>query len=251
MAGCAACSFEGGGSNAIIDAPVVDALGLEVVVPPDARPTDMGPTMEAMPTTACGGRLWVTDFGSDPTAEDRNGDAEPDWAHRNASAFPTSELSGGLWRPTMGSQPLDTQPRQVFTTRTLIDGRMRGTSVDDAALGALFWINVGYDSSSTFAPLYLSVRLQSGGTQLVRLFTKNPAGIEQLIEQGTVTGFVDFQFDIDPTNLTATYAVSGLTGSVANLMRQLVGPTPIHGWATIMAAGTGAELDHISVEVCP
>jgi len=211
---------------AVHDAPAPDAAGL------------------------CGGKVWQTDFSTDPTQLDGNGDGTNDWMLRDGSPFPTSQLVAGVWQTPNASQPLDTQPKQPFLTRTIIHVRMRNTTTSGSK-GAVFWINVGYDGSGTFAPLFVDVKLQSNNTQSALVMRKTSAGVEQNVATlpGLGTDFVDVDLDIDPTTLMFTYAIAGSTGT-ATLNRQ-TGSTATDEWATAVAFSVASEFDSVRVEVCP
>jgi len=200
---------------------------------------------------ACGGKLWIADFSTDPSQLDVNGDGVKDWALRDGSTFPTSQLSGGVWHvPSAGLPPLDTQPKQPFTTRTLVQARMRGTA-SNGARGAVFWINVGYQADNSFAPLFVDAKLEVDNTLTLHVLTKTAAGLEQELAQhsGLPNDFVDFSIDIDPSTLRATFAGGGIAGTY-QLVQQAAG-TATDQWATLTAYSTAAEFDAIRVEVCP
>ena len=198
---------------------------------------------------SCNGKVWFTDFSTDPTALDLNGDAVPDWALRTAAAFPTAQLIGGVWSTPSSSTPLDTQPKQPFITRVLVHVRMRSITTSGAR-GAVFWINVGYDGSGTFAPLYVDAKLQSNGTQTLHFMRKTVASVED--EFATITGlgagFLDVELDIDPATLGVSYLGAGTSGTTT-LNRLTSGATD--QWATVVAYSGAAEFDEVRVEVCP
>lgn len=200
--------------------------------------------------SACGGKVWFADFSTDPTTQDLNGDGVDDWALRDGTAFPTSQLANGVWSNPAVGKPLDTQPKQDFTTRVVVHVRLRDTGVG-GAYGAVFWINVGYQSNNSFAPLFVGATLQANNTQTLEVHTKTVTGVETTLAQkgGYPPDFIDVDLDIDPQTLEASYAAPGLQGS-SMLMRQPPG-TATDKWATVIAYDGSADFDSVRVEVCP
>ena len=213
-----------------------------VLVAPDAAST-----LDALPT--CGGKVWLADFSSDPTLLDLNGDGVPDWAMRDGSLFPVSQLTDGIWSVPAGSQPLDSQPKQTFTTRTLVHGRMRGKTVNSVN-GAQFWINVDYDGSGMFAPLFVEAILQADNTQTLTVWTKMPPSTELQLTQvtGLTTDFLDFDLDINPATPSVQFTGGGVSTDLT-LMR--LASTATDQWATVTASSQAADFDYLRVEVCP
>jgi hypothetical protein len=210
--------------------------------PPDAPVGDV-----------CSGKLWFADFTNNPTTEDLNGDGMNDWAIRNGGSLDPQQLFGGIWHIPQPGEPLDTQPRQDFLTRTIVDVRMRNTATSGLK-GAVFWINVGFDTAGTRAPLFVDVKLQTDGSQTAYVMTKNAASQE--IISATVpnlpAGFIDVHLDVLPVTLKSGWSINGgLTASagVVNLVRTTA--TGDDRWATVIAFGGAAEFDSVKVEVCP
>jgi hypothetical protein len=244
----AGCGFQHGalGSSQGDDAQLGDDAK-----PDDARALDT--LLDGTPiANVCGGKIWLADFTNDPTAEDLNGDGTSDWAIRNGGTLDTNQLFGGVWHIPSAGSPLDTQPKQDFNTRTIVDVRMRNTTTSGAK-GAVFWINVGFVAGS-FAPLFVDVKLQTNSSQTAYVMTKNASSNE--VVSGTVsglsTGFVNVHLDILPATLEATYAISdggGSSSSVINLVRPTA--TADDRWATVIAFSGASEFDRVQVEVCP
>jgi len=132
-------------------------------------------------------------------------------AHRGC--VPDGPAECGVWSTPSSGTALDTQPKQPFTTRVLVRVRMRSITTSGAR-GAVFWINVGYDGSGTFAPLYVDAKLQSNGTQTLHFMRKTVASVED--EFATITGlgagFLDVELDIDPATLGVSYVGAGTSG---------------------------------------
>ena len=131
-------------------APVGDAV-VDVDVDGDPREIDApGP---------CTTKVWATDFSTDPTQLDGNGDGLNDWRMRDGGTLPGT-LANGLWQaPGSPVRSLDTEPKQDFSTRTKVSVRMRATAYD-ATAGAVFWINVDY-TPTTFMPLDTPTKMPS------------------------------------------------------------------------------------------
>ena len=246
----AGCGFEHGalGSHAGDDASVGD----DAATMDDAAVTDGQLDGPAISTGVCSGKVWLADFTNDPTAEDLNGDGTNDWAIRNGGTLDPAQLFGGIWHIPQAGDPLDTQPKQNFTTRTIVDVRMRNTTTSGAK-GAVFWINVGFNAGS-FAPLFVDVKLQTDGTQTAYVMTKNASSQE--VKSATITGlasgFVDVHLDIHPDTLKATYSIndgSGASSATINLVRPT--QTADDRWATVVAFSGASEFDRVKVEVCP
>ncbi len=234
---------------------VVPALGCNAIigahdfpVPPDAASDAVIGDASA---ASCGGTVWRADFSTDPTLLDDNGDGKPDWTSRGGGAFPTMQLVGGVWRSPSTAVPLDTNPVQDFTTRTLVHARMRGTDSDGGLLGAVAWVNVGYDAMGSYAPVFVDIRLGTDGAQTVSLHTKNAGGaVVTLAAQHVPTQeLLDVTLDIDPANLRVTFASSAFEG-VYDLARLPPNSTR-EGFASVLGYDTSAEIDDIAIEVCP
>lgn len=231
-----ACAFDHGKVSATTDAAMPDAIDA-----PQPRDAAGGP--------ACGGKVWLADFTTDPTTLDLNGDGMPDFAMRDAQPL-GGTLASGVWSESM-PRPLDSQPKQPFLTRTVVHVRMRNTVMPaPGGLGAIFWINVDYDGTN-FAPLYINAALQSGNTQTATLVGKSGPSAAYVIAQVSFldTGMHDYYLDIAPTQHVVDFKVDALdmpgksfTAFAAN------GNTD--EWASLDAA-TASDFDELSVEVCP
>jgi hypothetical protein len=105
---------------------------------------------------------WRADFNADPTASDANGDGAADWAQASG-AFDPSTLVDGVWRP---ASALETRPLHDFTNVTIVKARCQNTSV--GGNGAVMRINADRQGGQ-YAPLVVSVQLQSDGSQKLTL----------------------------------------------------------------------------------
>jgi len=220
-----------------IDSPaVIDAAG-------DA------PTLDSPPMPGlCGGKVWFADFSTDPTTFDNTGDGIDDWAMRDDSPFPIGELVAGEWStPSASPQPLDTRPAQTFTTRTIIDVRMRSTTTSGAR-GAVFWINFGFDGTG-YVALFVDVKRSSGTAQRIELVNKVGATEDVFASAtGLSLAAVDIQLDLDPSVPSVTYSAGGTSGT---RMLGRTTSTVAASWATLTAYSGAAAFDQVRVEVCP
>lgn len=138
---------------------------------------------------------WSAGFNNDPTAIDWNFDGSGDWKMRDNSAFDVTTLVGGVWQAYSGE--LDTTPANDFSKPTLINVRMRNTSV--GGKGAVCWINADWNGSEA-APIYAALKLQSDGTQTLSVFSKedNSTANEVATVTGLTDGFIDVRIAVLP-----------------------------------------------------
>jgi hypothetical protein len=194
--------------------------------------------------------VWETDFSSDPTGLDLNGDQLPDWVNRNDEEFPTDELSGGIWTTDSFSAVLDTNPKNDFAGRTFLQGQFRSTEVGETH-GAVFWINVDY-TISDFAPLFLSLRREDDGTQTLRLYGKEGIGTEVVHATvgGLGAGYVDVALDISATADEVSLSVNSVaTGTYT--YGKLARTGADDRYATAVGYGSEAAFNSMRVEACP
>ncbi len=187
--------------------------------------------------------VWETDFDADPTAADLNADEQGDWSVRGAGSFSGSSLSNGTWS---ASQTLDTSPSNPFDSFTTVDLRCRDTS--SAAGGALFWIN--FDSHlGRYAPVCLTVELQTDGTQTVTLFNKTDNSTSLVLARipGLETGMLHLRLLLDPDDDTVNLSIDGEDYGTFGYS-SFVPPSADH-FATIGATGSGAVFDAVSVRM--
>jgi len=237
----AGCGFRAGTYSDLTgtDDASIDGLSTEA----DADGVDAPPVVCANPT------LWTATFDVDPTTQNANGDGTNDWAMRDMGTVP-GILANGIWaEPGSSIRPLDSQPKQDFATRTVVDVRMRNT-VRASTFGAVMWINVDYTTTS-FAPLYVVVQLQTGGTaQDVTVFHKtNPSTSVPLFQTTADTGFVDVRLDVDPAVDSVAITVNGST--TPHTYSTINRNANDDRWATVLAWNGDSEFDTMRVSVCP
>jgi len=133
---------------------------------------------------------WRTDFDSDPTLSDVNGDGTADWqaaeAVEVAGAVPYNPalVVGGLW---VVSGKLQTQPMNDFANPTTIEVRFRSTSMAGSS-GAVVRINADW-GNGLHAPLLAKLQKQPDGTQYFSLVGKsNDTTDVVLFEQSDLNG---------------------------------------------------------------
>jgi hypothetical protein len=212
------------------------------------------PTVGSLPPLPCTEPLvWATDFSSDPTALDDNGDAQPDWVIRGGQPFVPAELVAGTWRPTT-SKALDTSPPVNFTGRTQARVRMRDTnrvppSVPTSFGGALFWINLDYQASD-FLAIYGSVTTADGAAYELGVFARTAGPTETLGGPHAVTtdAFVVLELDFDPASGAVAAWVDGAQLPLAVPSRQSV--LNSDQWATVIAPQGTGEFDDLWVATC-
>jgi hypothetical protein len=137
---------------------------------------------------------WRTDFSSDPTTINANGDAVADWAVAGGGTFDTTKLINGIWFATGA---LETRPLNDFTTTTTIEARCRNTTV--GGNGAVIHINADRQAG-LYAPLLVYVQRQADGTQSLSLHGKtSDSTTKQLFaRQKLSSDFVRFRITVLP-----------------------------------------------------
>jgi hypothetical protein len=209
---------------------------------PDALDTATVPD-SALPWCAGTIRSWITDFTTDPTTLDLDGDGTEDWVVRNDGTFPSSELIGGVWAAAP-SPALDTRPMRDFTGRTRAFVTMRATAA--GGTGATLWLNVDF-SGGQFVPLWAT--LDEPGDQRFVLHNKTPINNDVHLATRTSlgSGLVDIELDIDPSTSTVTAIVEGVVLGSYTFTRIAANADR---FATVIAYGTAAEFDLVRIETC-
>lgn len=204
--------------------------------------------------SACGGAVWYADFSVDPTTIDLNGDGIDDFAVRGGGPLP-GVLGGGMWTVPAASSPLDTQPKQPFTTRVVIDVTMQDLTRGSGAHSTVCWINTAY-TSTTFAPLFVDVRRDSdeSTSQTISIYGKMGSNaVESSIDAFSFgdNNVHQYHLDIDPSALTYDLVVDGTMdrGSKTYYAIPLAGNDD--QWATLDATGGNSVFEDFRVEVCP
>jgi hypothetical protein len=147
---------------------------------------------------------WRTDFDSNPTAANANGDASVDWAMAGGATFDPAMMINGTWYATGA---LETRPLHDFTTTTIVEARCRNSSV--GGNGAVVRINADRQGGQ-YAPLLVYVQRLSDGTQTLSLHGKaSDSVIKQLCSRERLSGdFVRFRLIIVPQSNVVNLAIN-------------------------------------------
>jgi hypothetical protein len=196
-----------------------------------------------------GAKVWSFDFDSDPTLADSNGDGVLDWVMRNATTFPLGELTGGVWRSET-RVVLDSRPLDDFSGRTVVDVRMGSATVPASGRGAVFWVNLN-QGSTAFSALFVSVSLETDGTQTLTLFGKPDAVTETPLTTvpGLASGLTAVHLDVDPVALTVALTIEGKGHGTHAI--PLTGTPNGDRFATLLAWDGIAEFEALRIERCP
>jgi hypothetical protein len=208
----------------------------------------------SLPPLPCAEPLvWWTDFSSDPTAVDDNGDGQPDWVLRGDAAFSTAELNGGVWQP-LTSKALDTFPPVNFTGRTQARVKMRDTNrtapmTPTTFGGALFWINLDYQPSD-FLAIHTSITTSDGATYDLGVFAAMNGPTEVIAGPLRVPNdaFVTIELDFDPMSSAIAAWVDGMPLPIAQPTRHTV--PNLDQFATAIAPQGTGEFDELWVATC-
>jgi prepilin-type N-terminal cleavage/methylation domain-containing protein len=188
--------------------------------------------------------FWKLDFDVDPTTADVDFDGRGDWVVRGGGSFNRSSLVGGIWH---ADAILATYPVNDFAQLTTVDLRFRNTSLGGE--GAVFRLAYDQAGASSQAVLRAHAQLQPDGTQTLTLHKMSDS--ETIVPLVTQTGlsdeFIDLRLVIDPaTDRVAVWIDGASKGVYSNV--------PFSGssddrQATLMAAGSAAEFDFVSIRV--
>jgi hypothetical protein len=188
----------------------------------------------------------------DPTTLDLNGDGIRDFGLRGGAPFPVAELSGGTWRASEG-KALDTQPKNPFSERTIVDVRFRSTGVTTHELyGAVFWINVD-QAGAMFSALNASLTRRADGNGQ-DLSIRGKRDVTVTVDLFTVPGLpdamVDLRLDIDVRANQVSIWVNGTFRGAFSYPE--TAPPQGDEWATLIAwsGSGGGEFDHLKVVLC-
>ena len=188
--------------------------------------------------------LWSTEFDSDPTAQDVNGDGVGDWTVRGGGAVAPSSLSGGVWRTT--TTVLDTAPGCDFTNTVIADLRLRSTTV--GGTGATFTISADR-AAGVRAFITAALRLESDGTQTLTVSHNldDATGEPLIVVQGLSSGFISLRLIID----TAVNSVSVTTDAFhrGTYRYSTFATTSTARCASLLAGGCTAEFASATIRV--
>jgi len=187
--------------------------------------------------------LWESDFSSDPTRLDVNGDGAADWGVHGGGPMDMATVSGGVWH-TSGAA-LDTSPVCDFARLTIADVRMRSTLADASAV---FTLNANR-SGSVCVPLTASLQLRPSGTQTLTVSRKKSDGTTEslIVVRGLPAAFCDVRLLIDPVPNTVSVTVNG--SLIGTYGYGAPATASNDRFATLYASGGAAEFDSVRIRV--
>lgn len=149
---------------------------------------------------------WETNFTSDPTALDANGDGLPDWVSPGGAPFNAASVGGGTWQANGAS--LYSNPGDNFANLTLVDLRFCANSPGS---WAGFSMNAAR-SGATCAPVLARITQQSDGNQSVQVWRKlnDSTTDELLLIPNLPTGPIDLHLIVDPAYGSVGIRVNGV-----------------------------------------
>jgi hypothetical protein len=189
---------------------------------------------------------WRTDFSSDPTTTNANGDSVADWAVAGGGSFDTSRLINGAWH---AAGALETRPLADFTATTTVEARCRNTSV--GGNGAVLRINADRQGG-LYAPLLVYVQRQADGTQTLALYGKtSDAATNQLFARQKLSAeFVRFRLTILPQYDVVNLQINDEDQGTFTYPTYTPSTTSDR-FVTLFADTSLAEFDYVDVRVAP
>ncbi|MCC6682980.1 MAG: prepilin-type N-terminal cleavage/methylation domain-containing protein [Phycisphaeraceae bacterium] len=176
---------------------------------------------------------------ADPTDTDSNADGTADWIVRSGGSFNRSTLNNGKWA---GVTYLDSRPQSDFPNPTTIDLRIQATV--SGSDGPAVWINLDW-SGSTNSGVYAVARLESNGTQTIKLYTERPGDDLLTSVTGLPAGMIDLRLMLDPGNNEVALFVNGVHRGTFNY--QFESDAYDTRCVALYPAGSGALFDEITV----
>ncbi len=186
--------------------------------------------------------VWESDFSSDPTALDINGDGVVDWAEAQG-IFLVSSLVSDVWEAN-GTVTLGISPSVALTEMTTIRVGYRDPLV--AGNGARF--RTEFDQSGGgMAVITAALELNADGTQTLTLtHDTGPAVPEKLaVCAGLPSGFIDLRMILDPVADTVAAFVDGVHMGTYGY----VSYGGSSNATTISGVNVPAEFDYVSIRV--
>jgi prepilin-type N-terminal cleavage/methylation domain-containing protein len=185
--------------------------------------------------------IWETEFNTNPTTLDMNGDGSGDWAAESGS-FDASRVSGGIWN---ANSNLVTFPNCDFAQLTTVELRYRCTTVGGAAA-----IRINADcSGGNYTPLFARLVLATNGTQTLTVYCKPDSGTATnlLTVSGLPGACVTLRLLIDPTLNSVNVRANDV--DCGTLKYVLSADSGVARVATLIASGTTAEFDYVHIRV--
>lgn len=150
--------------------------------------------------------FWESNFTSNPTTLDSNGDGLPDWVSPAAGTFNAASVSGGTWQANGAS--LNSNPGDNFSRLTVVDVRFCANS---SGSWAGFSMNAARNGS-TCAPVLARITQQPDGCQALQVWRKlnDSATDSLLLIPNLPAGAIDLRLIVDPAYGSVGIRVNGL-----------------------------------------
>ena len=183
----------------------LSALGIMLRAGTNSNPS-VTTTAQLLNRPAMLSAYWESNFTSNPTTLDSNGDGQPDWVSPASATFNAASVSGGTWQANGAS--LYSNPGDNFSRLTLVDLRFSATS---SGSWAGFSMNAAR-SGSTCAPVLARITQQSDGSQTLQVWRKlNDSTTDSLLLIPNLpAGATDLHLIIDPTYGSVGIRVNGV-----------------------------------------
>jgi hypothetical protein len=193
---------------------------------------------------------WRTDFDTDPTLSDTNGDATGDWlATQSADVvgsvpYNSNSVAGGSW---LVKGMLRTQPTNLFSNPTTVEFRFRSTSSTGSS-GAVVNIKADWNGSQ-HAPLFARIQKQSNGTQSLWVKGKSNDSTEVTLYQlhGLPTDFVTCRLTILPANNVVNVCINN--EDMGTYAYPTYVTTSTDRWLSVYGDTTSAQFDYVEARV--
>jgi hypothetical protein len=193
--------------------------------------------------------FWRTDFDSDPTGAEADGDGAADWTAAGGATFGLvagpGELQNGTW---YANGSLATNPGNDFSSVTVVELRCKNMAASGVAADVL---QMNADrSGGTYAPLVLRLEKQADGSQTLTLVGKPTSVTEQSLKvvDNLVDDYMRIRLTIQPDTNLVSLQVNEVGDDV--LGGPFVYPThsPTSTDRTVSIGG-GAKFDYVEVRV--
>jgi hypothetical protein len=148
---------------------------------------------------------WLSDFTTNPTTLDSNGDGLPDWVTPGSTPFNSSSVSAGTWQANGAT--LCSNPGDNFSRLTLVDVRFAASSPGS-------WAGLSMNAArngSTCAPILARITQQSDGSQTLQVWRKlnDSTPDTLLLIPGLPPGPTDLHLIVDPSFASVGIRVNG------------------------------------------
>ena len=152
-----------------------------------------------------------------------------------------------MWT-SAGGPVLDTRPLDPFSSRVLVDVRMRSLAVSPGQHGAVFWINMN-EGAPQFAALFAALGIDPDGGQTLTLWGK-PANVETTLATfpGLEETLTDIHLDVDPVGGTVGVWIGGISRGTYAL--PLTGTPNGDEFATILSRGGTSAFESVEIQDC-